>query len=83
MYKRQVVDRTVDRNGAERHRRIVDALGERDDIGHYAEVFGGRGGAETAKGRDDFIEYEQQTMPRADGAQAFQVACLLYTSRCV
>jgi hypothetical protein len=69
-----IVDDAIDRDGSERNGGVVDALGERDDVGREAEIFAGRGSAEPAEAGDDFVKNEQQSMAGADRVQPLQIA---------
>ena len=64
----------LDDHAAHRLRAIGDLLGKVQHVGRDTEELGAGPGAAAAKACDDFIEYQQDVVRRADFAQALQVA---------
>ncbi len=60
-------------DAAERHRAIVHALGEGDDVGHDVVALRGEAVSNTAEGGDHFVEDQHESVLVAESAQPFQI----------
>ena len=59
---------------AERHHAAGDAFSETHDVWHHTETIGREEFTESTKGRNDFVEDQQDAVAITDLAQAFKVA---------
>jgi hypothetical protein len=69
----RVVDLARGDHAAERRRTVAHRLGEDDHVRHHAEGLRREHRAQAAEAGDDLVEDQQQAMPVADRAQAFEV----------
>src|SRR5688572_13038815 len=69
-----LVDLRPNDHAAHRHDAIGDRLRERREVGLHAEIVGRKRLAQASESGYDFIEYQQDAVPRADFAQALEIA---------